>query len=184
MNNSSIKNKSFLMLVVISAVWMVFIGKSIIAVLPANPLSPNIDEQSFMKTLYPQGWGFFSKNPREEMINVYETKTYAQAVSWPNNSFKNIFGLDRYGRAQGIELGYLIEQIPKSIEWEKCHYGSITCLKKTYTLVTINNKTPNASLCGNLGLSRETLIPWAWSSKSRSNISKESKVLRVEVKCS
>ncbi|MCY8424269.1 SdpA family antimicrobial peptide system protein [Bacillus vallismortis] len=184
MNKSSIKNKSFLMLVVISAVWMVFIGKSIIAVLPTNPLSSNIDEQSFMKTLYPQGWGFFSKNPREEMVNVYETKNYTQAVSWPNNSFKNIFGLDRHGRAQGIELGYLIEQIPSSIEWKNCHDGSRACLKKTDTLFAIKNKTPNPSLCGNLGLSRETLIPWAWSNKSRSNISKESKVLRVEVKCS
>lgn len=184
MNNSSLKNRSSIVLIVISAVWIIFIGKSIIAVLPTNPLSPNIDEQSLMKTLYPQGWGFFSKNPREEMINVYETKTYSQAVSWPNNSFKNVFGLYRHGRAQGVELGYLIEQIPKSIEWEDCKDGTISCLKKTDTVVTINNKTPKASLCGNLGLSRETLIPWAWSIKRGSNISKESKVLRVEVTCS
>lgn len=178
------KNKSFLVFMIISFFWFVIISKSIISVLPTNPMSPSVDEQNLFKTIYPQGWGFFSKNPREEMINVYEMESFKQAVSWPNNNIKNFFGLYRFGRAQGIELGYLIDQIPPSIKWITCNEALSTCFGKISTKLKLNNDFSYATLCGSLGLTKETVLPWAWGKPGESNISKETKVLRVEVECS
>ncbi|ELS63375.1 hypothetical protein BSI_07660 [Bacillus inaquosorum KCTC 13429] len=45
----------------------------------------------------------------------------------------------------------------------------------------IANPTPNASLCGDLGIVSGSLVPWAWS---QYKVVPTSKVMRVNVKCS
>lgn len=135
-----------------------------------------------IRQILPQGWGFFSKDPRSEMDNVIEMQSGKQAVTWPNNSVKNIFGIYRYGRSQGIELGLIQSKIPKSSEWNECTNDSFDCLSKIKSNVKIENDTPNASLCGDLGLIKSKPVPWAWSHYQNNN--KKTKVMRVDVTCS
>lgn len=100
---------------------------------------------------------------------------------WPNNKVKNLFGIKRYGRAQGIELGLIISNLPNSLKWSTCKKDVKTCVHNMKTQQAIVNPTPYPTICGDIGIERSTPVPWAWSSY---NVITVSKVLRVNVKCS
>ncbi|MBK3495578.1 SdpA family antimicrobial peptide system protein [Viridibacillus sp. YIM B01967] len=75
----------------------------------------NITERNIFQQLSPQGFAFYSKNPRDETFH-FETEQHLQV---PNMQMANFFGLKRTGRAQGIELGKFQEEIPKG-NWKTC----------------------------------------------------------------
>lgn len=59
----------------------------------------------------PQGWAFYSRNPRDNTYRVINTKTGERATQFPNTSPNNYFGLSRYGRLKDVEVGRLISKI-------------------------------------------------------------------------
>ncbi|MEM0941858.1 MAG: SdpA family antimicrobial peptide system protein [Bacteroidota bacterium] len=66
--------------------------------------------------LLPQGWGFFTRNPRETILEVYqiqENDNKMSKVLTKNTSIKNHFGLSRNNRYIGYEMSKLIGYIPK-----------------------------------------------------------------------
>ena len=73
---------------------LLFIALSIISVLPQNPLSLERSKAVVISQLMPQGWGFYSKDPREEYLNIYTADSEISA-QWPNMSLSNLFGVDR-----------------------------------------------------------------------------------------
>lgn len=151
---------------------------TIIFALPDSPAS-HIGSEVIFK-LFPQGWAFFSKSPRDESIFIYNLELTENPVIWPNNHPKNIFGLKRYGRGQGVEVGVLYSQI-KPENWYACEGIIHECLVELDFISVINN-TPNPSLCGEFILVLREPIPWAWSKKvSLENI--PSKLVKVESTC-
>ncbi|MGF2621040.1 SdpA family antimicrobial peptide system protein [Bacillus cereus] len=181
MEQQAIEKKISIFFLVVLFVWLLFIFLTIVTSLPKNPLSLNAKNEALVQQLYPQGWGFYSKDPRAESLNMYSLEDNRTEIVWPNNNMKNIFGLKRYGRAQGIELGTLMAKIPTSMEWSQCNKDAKSCLSTMKKEITIKNPTPEPTLCGKLGIAKEKLVPWAWS-KYKSNST--SKVLRVNVECS
>jgi len=153
---------------------------SIIVALPPNPLSLNKSKTTIIQSYIPQSWGFFSKDPTEEELNVYSLEDDDKLV-WPNNRIKNIFGLSRYGRAQGTEIGLLQSEIPLE-KWTNCEDDPVSCLLNE-SKIHITNKTPKPTLCGDIGIAMETAVPWSWS-KDADQINMPSKVVRMSVQCS
>ncbi|MFF2886252.1 SdpA family antimicrobial peptide system protein [Paenibacillus sp. NPDC057967] len=127
--------------------------------LPVNPLE-NMKISAVFKA-FPQGWGFFSKNPRDEVIVMLDS-TYRLAPNWPNNTWSNALGLKRYGRTQGIELGLLYSNVPEGL-WEVCETDLATCTKNADVHLTIQNTTPNPAFCGEFTLAMREVVPWAWA---------------------
>lgn len=77
--------------------------------------SSNISSHNIFQQLAPQGFAFYSKNPRDTTFS-FESD---QDLSIPNFQASNLFGLKREGRAQGIELGKIQGLIPKE-NWVPC----------------------------------------------------------------
>lgn len=75
----------------------------------------NVTKDNFFQELAPQGFAFYSKNPRDETF-YFESD---QKLYMPNFQLDNIFGLHRKGRAQGIELGKIYSEIPTDL-WGFC----------------------------------------------------------------
>jgi len=153
---------------------------SIIVALPSNPLSLSKDKTNIIQSYIPQSWGFFSIDPTEEELNVYSLEDEDKLV-WPNNRIKNIFGLSRYGRAQGTEIGLLQSEISTE-EWSSCEDDPVSCLLDE-PKIHITNTTPKPTLCGDIGIAMETAIPWSWS-KNADQINMPSKVVRMSIQCS
>jgi antimicrobial peptide system SdpA family protein len=167
----------------ISMFWLYIFIISIHAVLPNNPIDSLPFERSLqISTWFPQGWGFYSKNPRDPYFMVVDIKSKQLAPNWPNNIPKNIFGLKRLGRSQGMEAGLLHSQIPEHY-WKKCSKNPYDCLDRYNKPIEMENKSPNPTLCGDIGFVSQEPVPWAWSNSSE-KIEMPSKVARVNVKCS
>lgn len=159
------------------------ISSSIISALPHNPLSEKVGNNSFYSILLPQQWGFFSKNPRDESYYVYDLVMEKSAVTWPNNKIENYLGLARSGRAQGTEMGLITLGISEE-NWTDCNEDPRQCLGETKALAdVIKNKTPNPTICGDIGFIRQQPVPWAWS-KNADDINMSSKIVRVNISCS
>lgn len=76
----------------------------------------NITKQNTLQQLAPQGFAFYSKNPREEAF-YFESE---EKLAVPNFSRGNLYGLNRNGRTQGIELGKIFTSITEDY-WKTCN---------------------------------------------------------------
>ncbi|WP_203364637.1 SdpA family antimicrobial peptide system protein [Bacillus sp. REN10] len=96
-------------------------------------------KKNIIQELAPQGFGFYSKSPRAPATTITAKDG---SIRLPNGSPKNLFGLRRYGRVQGVELGKLSAEIPRD-SWVKCTTNT-ECEKKIERIKTIKiKKTKN-----------------------------------------
>lgn len=170
---------------VIIGFWVLLFAYSIHSALPFNPIKLPFARQFSVNVFMTQGWKFFTRNPREEDFKVLtkdENGIWANALRGANASPRNLFGLKRDTRAQGIEMGLVVSAIPKE-KWQKCEEKPEVCLEHAPTALVFNDAIQNPTLCGELGLALQEPIPWAWS-RARKDVIMPSKVLRVEVVCS
>lgn len=146
--------------------------------LPKNPFS-TLKSFTVMK-IFPQGWGFFSKPPRDDYTFILNSQGDL-AVNWPNNSATNMFGINRAGRSQGIEMGVLVSQVDKD-KFIKCDDDINVCAKKQKHKEKVKNPTPKPVLCGEYTLVTRKVVPWAWADiTSPSEMSSE--FVKVESVC-
>lgn len=108
---------------------------------------------------FPQGWGFYSKDPRDVTFQVVAIDTGKQVVDWPNNRLVNWFGLKRSGRSQGVEAGLLQETIRAS-DWQETEVNPLTKLKQM-SPIKLTNKTPFPTISGDIGFIKQEALPWS-----------------------
>lgn len=164
--------------------WTVILGYSIHAALPINAIELPFGESVYARLWLPQGWKFFTRDPREDDIKAFIRKRegeWTNAMNGPNGSPSNFFGVSRVSRAQGIELGLLTTAVRKSA-WQPCKEEPESCLEAASPLASMKNITPKPTLCGEVGLVLQPPVPWAWS-KSADEITMPSKVIRIVVQC-
>jgi antimicrobial peptide system SdpA family protein len=139
--------------------------------------------QFYITVLFPQGWCFFTKNPMESRIFIYEytSKGLHQIERWPNSSPNNFWGFNKTARAIGTDYGLLDKTIADSlwihsnlVDIEKelvCKSNSIIC--------KYPDNYPHF-LYGNLLFVKRSLLPWAWSN-TKIQIKQPLKFIRVNV---
>lgn len=107
-------------------------------ILPEN----NMTHKNLFQDFSPQGFGFYSKSPRDEQYIL----NYNSDIDLPNFQLKNIWGLKRKGRTQAIELGRLDAKIKDNqwytVEHEKDISKKVKSIKDTYK-VKKDNKFKN-----------------------------------------
>lgn len=157
---------------------------SVHAALPSNVLTLPLGDKLYMESWFPQGWGFYSKNPREEAISIFDYENEEMSTSWPHNSKQNLYGLKRFGRAQGLEAGLVKSKVPDDY-WIKCDEEPFTCAAghNESDIITVNNETPFPTICGEQLIVLQEPVPWAWS-KYKETVVMPSQIARVNVLCS
>lgn len=152
--------------------------QSVVFILPANPLKEfPIFNSYVMYKIFPQGWGFYSKSPRDMTFQIVNLENGELAVTWPNNRVENAFGLRRKGRAQGIEGGKIFSKIKKS-DWISTKEDPVEILKNSKA-IKIKNDLPNPTVLGDIGIIYQEAVPWNWSREK--NVIMPSKVVRLNV---
>lgn len=150
--------------------------------MPANPFPLPGEESLQMRVWAPEGWRFFTRPPQEEEPSVFSR---GASGGWTNASLganaepRNAFGMDRRGRAQGVEIGLLMSEIPKSA-WVDCEIAPSACIDRGMPVV-VKNISPVPSLCGHVAVALQKPVPWAWSRSGRAMM--PSRVARLEVQC-
>lgn len=117
-------------------------------------------------TLLPQGWSFFTKDPRYPRIRIYEVYNGSyKDVTYGGleNGHKNFYGLDRMLRIRQAER----ENIDSQIEIDKyieCTHASLEeCFSNpSISLTEIENNFRNPSFCGEYYIGIYDPVPWSW----------------------
>lgn len=162
--------------------WTTLFAYSVHAAMPTTPIRLPFEEQLQVSRWLPQGWRFYTRDPREPALHVYDLSAEGvNPVIWPNSHPGNYFGLKRTGRSQGIEAGLIQVQVPED-GWRECNTSPIDCLRSLQPTTRAINTSPNPSLCGDIGVALVPPVPWAWS-HSRQTITMPSRVARVNVVC-
>ena len=132
----------------------------------ASQKSQLIINDNFKKNIsliFPQGWGFFTKNPRDLVLEIYiikNKKLYYIDVS--NLSLKNKFGFSRSSRVIGYELSTIASKIQKN-EWKESTNKDINNHINDKAIILQNNATFNYLKKGEYLIKAFKPIPYAWS---------------------
>ncbi|MFP7231813.1 SdpA family antimicrobial peptide system protein [Bacillus subtilis] len=174
--------KSISFFVIFSVLWGSLFLFSIIGSLGTTPIPLTKDSKFLMSSILPQGWGFFSKNPRDTAIGLYEAADASAKVRWPNMRADNLFGLYRYGRSQGVEMGVIYGQVGKE-QWTACKEKDLGACKSTAKTVQLKTPAPRPLLCGSYYLTKEDIVPWSYSKYTPSSYQVKS-IVKVVISCS
>jgi antimicrobial peptide system SdpA family protein len=168
-----------------TCLWLLVLSYSVHEGMPFNPVKLPLAQTLRVNLLIPQGWRFFTRNPREEFISVFVKDSdgkWQSALAEVNASPVNFFGLNRQSRAQGIEIGMLTASIKRD-QWSECRERQDVCIERVPTAASIPNDSPHPTLCGDVILIRQSPTPWAWS-KARRHVIMPSKYAKVNLVCS
>ncbi|MEC3616772.1 SdpA family antimicrobial peptide system protein [Bacillus stercoris] len=174
--------KSISFFVIFSVLWGSIFLFSIIGSLGTTPIPLTKDSKFLMSSILPQGWGFFSKNPRDTSIGLYEAEDASAKVRWPNMRADNLFGLYRYGRSQGVEMGVIYSQVGKE-QWTACKEKNLGACKSKAKTVQLKTPAPRPLLCGSYYLTKEDIVPWSYSKYTPSSYQVKS-IVKVVISCS
>ncbi|MFF2375180.1 SdpA family antimicrobial peptide system protein [Streptomyces xiamenensis] len=117
-----------------------------------------------VRSIAPQGWGFFTKSPREIELQPYVLRdgAWVNASLAPHGEPRHWLGFDRRSRSQGIEMALLINEAP-GLTWTDCERGTLTgCLASAAPPGPAVNRTPAPTLCGTVAVIQQKPVPFAW----------------------
>ncbi|MGV4439784.1 SdpA family antimicrobial peptide system protein [Ornithobacterium rhinotracheale] len=84
-------------------------------------------------SVFPQGWGFFTKDPREPLVFIYkhDNNDYKSIIE-RNFSTKNLLGLSRKNRILIIESSHVLKEIIKNCQYKNFKATNINRLKTQF----------------------------------------------------
>ncbi|GAA4044082.1 SdpA family antimicrobial peptide system protein [Arthrobacter methylotrophus] len=112
----------------------------------------------------PQGWGFFTKSPRDPFLLVYANDGvggHQEIMQLPTVKVENYFGVGRFDRGQPVELANIVNRV-SSQSWNNCGPTINSCLDAPLTAVEVHNEKPEPSLCGQMKVVEVAPVPWAY----------------------
>jgi len=146
-----------------------FWGTAILVVLlssvPESPFPFSSQERLNVTVLAPEGWAFFTRNPREPVQELY----HSQSGRWvrynqSNFSLHNWFGVKRLSTIENVELQHLLRQAGPDSTWTQCTGELQSCIhNRDLTTITVENKSNTKRFCDSLLVRKRKPIPWAWS---------------------
>jgi antimicrobial peptide system SdpA family protein len=151
--------------------------------MPYNPVHLPFEKSLTMARFLPEGWKFFTRDPREESVFVMapSSEGWVPMAGAANGSLFNALGASRQGRARSVELGQLTSRVSKS-EWRDCDRAPATCLEGIATPVHVQTASSRPQLCGLHAVVAQKPVPWAWRNASPPVVM-PSRVLLMDVQC-
>ncbi|MDN6122648.1 MAG: SdpA family antimicrobial peptide system protein [Brevibacterium sp.] len=118
---------------------------------------------SQVKNFTVQGWGFFTKSPREAVVTPYSHKDgrWISAGRGPNAIPKYAFGLDRTSRLTEFDVQLASENLPDEA-WTECAGLDIESCAGDASQVDVTVSGYDLRLCGDVVLASTTPQPWAY----------------------
>lgn len=104
---------------------------------PSNPIKNRLpfDSKLIGSILLPEGWSFFTRNPREEWLFAYTLKNAkVEPILFKGSSSKNLFGFSKEFRIRNMEIHTILEKanVPEN-QWYICKDGFLNCHSEIIT---------------------------------------------------
>ena len=168
-----------------STTWILLLAfifcKVALSALPYSPISPGFNEKAGWMSFVPQGWGFFTRNPREPDILVFQRNNHcwSKLNTMPISNPNNILGLNRKPRAQSVELAMIMASV-KDANWRNALINKNAFTIPVGTPFVITTTKKYATLTDTICIVQQQPVPWAWS-WHRNKISLPSKYIVLYV---
>lgn len=179
-----IKRNSYLIIFFISLVissWLIV--NIFLITVKGNPLEITNEVNTKVFNIVPQGWAFFTRDPREAQITIYKIKNDSILKPYPqrHSSFNNFFGLKRTSSKILTELQLIKLKTSDSLYSDmKWNYQAHKYAKHTTKSFQYENEVFDPILLGDFIVVYQKPVPWAWS-KSMKEIEMPSKVIRYKI---
>lgn len=114
------------------------------------------------RTIFPEGFSFFTRNPREPRLYLYQVKDgEVSPMSKRNGAY--LMGISRKGRAMNVEIGMILKEIGQ-IAWYRCTdgFGSCQTTIDTSEFIKVSNNYERPLLNGQFILVARQPVPWAY----------------------
>jgi sporulation delaying protein A len=163
--------------VVTWALLLLFVARGSI---PDSPLRLGNRERMGLLSVLPEGWAFFTRNPREPMPTLYVERDGRWIPREGHSRLGNWLGIKRSGRGEGVELGQLLASVPKSAHLH-CE-GELNACLATHDLPAVHvvDSARVKSLSGEIIVAEAEPVPWAWSG-ARANIHMPADIVKIDV---
>lgn len=153
--------------------------------IPNNIISTNYNffKNSKLSAILPQGWAFFTRNPREDQITIYSQKgENIINVSLKTTNKSELFGIKRSNRFIQDKLGNIISEIDKKYWYNTQTDYDFRNIANALNHVSISVSYP--SLCGTYIIEVKKIMPWSYfKSELSSNISLDTKLIKLTLIC-
>lgn len=147
--------------------WVGLVLYSLQAALPTNPLVLPGQRTlgRYARQLLPEGWAFFTRDPKGADILIFRRGAGgqwepAQIGSYAQPRFA--FGWSRRPRAQGLELALIVANTTEE-DWQPCTTITDCLAASPAAAISIPNRSPVPTLCGQMALISAKPVPWAWA---------------------
>lgn len=175
----------YLTFAVCSIFTFVFIAGVFLYTVHENPIKLNINLENKLFTFVPQGWAFFTRNPREAQIVIYQktADNRFEEISQRHSSHNNLFGLKRKASKILSELQFIKREINDSLYQNTMwSYQEKIYSKVPLEVVSVQNQMEDQILCGEYIVIYQKTVPWAWS-RSLYRIKMPTKIIRLNILC-
>lgn len=136
-----------------------------------------------MNSIFPEGWAFFTRNPREDQILIYSQEgDFFNKVSLKTTDQNQLFGIKRTNRFIQDKLGNIISEIDAKY-WYRTKTGyNFHNIIDSLNQMSISVKTP--SLCGTYIIEVKKIMPWSYfKSELSGSISLDTKLIKLNLIC-
>ena len=166
----------------VAAVLGVLVAYSVHASLPSNALTLPLEGAVDVRALLPQGWGYFSGDARQPIPTAYVHRggSWQPVADGHQGTPRLLLGLDRSGRLGEQEIAFAQAAVPD--EPHECREADIDCLEDLPVQGSATNPLAEPTLCGDVGIVRRDVLPWAWSHSAQRDRMPATAV-RVEMSC-
>jgi antimicrobial peptide system SdpA family protein len=156
--------------------------------LAESPIAASFLPKVTLLSLAPQGWAFFTRDPREPqklLRAVGRDATGKPALrSVAVGRVEDYFGIGRRSRAREVEIALLMEQLPPTKKWTACSGPLVECATSDARVPTVelHNRALVRSLCGEFVATEQEPVPWAWA-QHRDQVNMPAKAIKLKVVC-
>ncbi|WP_139197567.1 MULTISPECIES: SdpA family antimicrobial peptide system protein [unclassified Curtobacterium] len=118
--------------------------------------------------IFRQGWGFFTRDAREDIVRVAHLRQGRWVIDEGNvtSAPDNAYGLSRHARNFDQDLSYLLESLPDNTSWSRCRNvrRPASCEPtRTSRDPEVSMHSSSKALCGELLLIRQPPVPLAFA---------------------
>ncbi|MEU6074695.1 SdpA family antimicrobial peptide system protein [Micromonospora sp. NPDC047074] len=142
-------------IVLVAGLLVAYLVRAVVPV-AAMPAPPG---RSVARVLMPEGWAFFTRDPRQPSPVAYTTDRDGRWRPAPDRS-RGPAGLDKRDRARSAEISLLTRRLDGPA-WTTCDREAAACLATARDTRVANTATVR-TLCGNVGIVLQEVLPWAW----------------------
>lgn len=147
----------FLLLAVFIAAYWIFTSSIV-----TNPQQPSNEIRTLSNKFFPEGWAFFTRDPKEPVLDAYEltTNNHLRKCIFPNGDY--MFGASRKSRILGFQLSNILLS-GETITW-KNGYGRFQDSLGNVAFQDIHSNEKFASFTkGKYILVLTERLPWLWA---------------------